>query len=146
MSPCTLGHGERAKDIFISYGRGSVSGMQMHELKQELENVGYSVWVDTNDISTGEDWHSIIGAAITDSQALVPLITAKYCKSQHCKKELFMASSLGKPILPVLLESSVDDPGVRYAISSVNWIQSTEGFKPKTVAKQLIKGLRSLNI
>ena len=132
------------KDVFISYGRGTVQGIE--ELKVHLEKAGYSVWLDSTDIARGSDWHSVIGTALTNCRALVAVISSKYTSSQHCKNELFMANSCGKAILPVLLESSVDDPGVLYAISSVNWIQTGDKFNPQTVAHQLVKGLKTLDI
>ncbi len=131
------------KDVFISYGRGTVVGLE--ELKSHLESAGYTVWLDCLDMSGGSDWHTVIGEAVRNCRCLVALISTKYTTSKHCKNELFMANSLGKALIPVVLET-VEDPGVQFAISSLNWILATDGFRPKTIAQQLIQGLQTLGI
>lgn len=141
----TKGEGS-SKDIFISYGHDTLPRRHIEKLKQSLEKAGYSVWLDKVDITGGKDWHSVIGAAVKECKALVAIIDSKYTSSQHCKNELFMANAIGKAILPVMLESSVDDPGVQLAISSVNWINAVGAFKPETVAQQIVLGLKALGI
>ncbi len=132
------------KDIFISYGRGTVCGVG--ELKSNLEKAGYSVWLDEQEIVGGSDWHTMIGEAVQSCRALLALITEKYLSSVHCRNELYMANSCRKPLLPVLLEgSTVKDPGVQYAISSVNWIVATDGLSV-SVTQQILLSLYTLGI
>ena len=128
------------KDVFMSYGRGTVDGLE--ELKSHLESAGYTVWLDRLDMSGGSDWHTVIGGALINCRCLVALISTKYTTSQHCRNELFMANSLGKALIPVLLET-VEDPGIQFAIASLNWILATDEFKPKTIAEQLVQGLHA---
>ena len=87
----------------------------------------------------------MIGAALDNCQALVAVLTQKYISSQYCRKELFMTSSLKKPIFPVMLEevdfSGNDGSGVRLAISSLNWV-SFKDTNYKEAFSKLLEGLK----
>ena len=132
------------KDIFLSYSRERESTEFVAKLKRELETVGFSVWVDTEDIHTGSDWHSAIGEALQNCKALVAVMTARYLSSDYCRKELYMASDEKKAIFPVVL-GEVDvtkcDGGVRYTISSLNRICFDNASDQKAFAK-LLEGLK----
>ena len=134
-----------SKDIFISYSREPGSTDHVKKLKESLEGLGYSVWLDLSDIPGGSDWHSIIGTALKHCKAVVSLITKRYFSSKYCKNELYMGESLQKCILPVLLEDVHDDfdPGVHFAIASVNWINAVEKYDMEDVVAQLDEGLKS---
>lgn len=104
------------------------------------------MWLDEQDIVGGTDWRCMIGEAVKSCRALIALITTKYLTSVHCKNELYMANSCSKPLLPVLLEgSTVDEPGVQYAISSINWILAPDGLSV-TVSHQILHSLQTLGI
>lgn len=116
----------------------------MIKLKKDLECAGYSVWVDTEDIHTGSDWHSAIGEALQNCKALIAVMTPRYLTSDYCKKELYMASDEKKPIFPIVLGKvnfSKCDSGVRYTISSLNRIAFDDAADQKAFAK-LLEGLK----
>ena len=116
----------------------------MIKLKKDLECAGYSVWVDTDDIHTGSDWHSAIGEALQNCKALIAVMTPRYLTSDYCKKELYMASDEKKPIFPIVLgkvDFSKCDGGVRYTISSLNRIAFDDAGDQKAFAK-LLEGLK----
>ena len=54
---------QRAKDVFISYGREEGVREFVKQLKVDLEANGVSVWLDADDIPTGSDFHIEIGVA-----------------------------------------------------------------------------------
>ncbi len=80
------------------------------ELKSQLENAGYSVWLDQQDIAGGSDWHCVIGEAVKSCRALIALINSKYLSSVHCKNELYMANSCSKPLLRGLSSAGFSCP------------------------------------
>ena len=138
--------GSSSKDIFLSYSRTEESTQFATELKKALERTGYSVWMDTEDIHTGSDWHSAIGEALKTCKALVAIITESYLTSDYCKKELYMASSEKKLIIPVILgdtdfSSTSCDAGVLYATTSLNRIYFDDASDKKAFAK-LVEGLK----
>ena len=49
------------KEIFVSYGREPEVSAFVIQLKLDLEARGFSVWLDTEDIPAGSDWHGAIG-------------------------------------------------------------------------------------
>lgn len=133
-------------DIFISYGREQNTMSLAWQLKSDLERVGFKVWMDLTDISSGSDWHSAIGVGLRKCRALIVIITHKYIRSKYCRNELFMADSLQKDVFPIFLEEvtfdSAEDAGVQYAISSINWIMMTPGKLTYSEAfKQLLDGM-----
>jgi hypothetical protein len=133
-------------DIFISYGREQSTTPLACQLKSDLERVGFKVWMDLTDISSGSDWHSAIGVGLRKCRALIAIVTHKYIRSKYCRNELFMADSLQKDVFPIFLEEvtfdSPEDAGVQYAISSINWIMMTPGKLAYSEAfKQLLDGI-----
>ncbi len=141
---------KRDKDVFVSYGRGIATTLYVNRLKVDLQSAGYSVWLDTEDIPSGSEWHAEIGEGLRSCKALVAVITQKYVRSKYCKNELFMADSSHKAIFPVFLEEvdvSTEDAGVSYTISSINWIRvapGEEGYR-EGVAR-LLKGMMDKGI
>ena len=133
-------------DVFISYGREQSTTPFASQLKSDLERVGFKVWMDLTDISSGSDWHSAIGVGLRKCKGLIAIITHKYIHSKYCRNELFMADSLQKHVFPIFLEEvtfdSPEDAGVQYAISSINWIMMTPGKLAYNEAfRQLIDGM-----
>ena len=133
-------------DIFISYGREQNTTPLACQLKNDLERVGFKVWMDLTDISSGSDWHSAIGVGLRKCRALIVIITHKYIRSKYCRNELFMADSLQKDVFPIFLEEvtfdSHEDAGVQYVISSINWVMMTPGKLAYSEAfKQLLDGM-----
>ena len=76
------------KELFISYGREPEVIQFVTRLKGDLENHGFSVWMDVHDISAGSDWHGAIGTGLTQCRAIVPIITSKYIGSRYCTNEV----------------------------------------------------------
>lgn len=76
------------KELFISYGRETEVIQFVHKLKNDLENHGFSVWLDASDIPAGSDWHGAIGAGLSHCRAIVPILTNKYIGSRYCVNEV----------------------------------------------------------
>ena len=78
------------KELFLSYGREPELNQFVCRLKQDLENNGFSVWLDTEDIPAGSDWHGAIGTGLNRCKAILPIITRKYVGSRYCMNEVSM--------------------------------------------------------
>ena len=81
-----------AKELFISYGRDPIVTKFVHKLKTDLEAVGFSVWLDSEDIPAGSDWHGAIGAGLSNCKAILPIMTNKYLGSRYCVNEVWLRS------------------------------------------------------
>ena len=74
--------------IFISYGREPGVSDFVQQMKRDMESNGFTVWLDTNDIPVGSDWRGEISKGVSECQAFVPVLTAKYLRSSYCNKEV----------------------------------------------------------
>ena len=74
--------------IFISYGREPGVSDFVKRMKRDMESNGFTVWLDTDDISVGCDWRGEISEGVSECQAFVPVLTAKYLTSPYCNKEV----------------------------------------------------------
>lgn len=84
------------------------------------------MWLDTEDIPAGSDWHAVIGEGLDRCKALIAVISNKYINSRYCKSELYTANSDQKPIFPLMVENvdfsvSSTTKGVKYVVSGINW-------------------------
>ena len=53
-----------SKEIFISYGREPDVMRFVKQLKQDLEMNGFTVWLDSEDIRSGQDWRAEITSGV----------------------------------------------------------------------------------
>ncbi|XP_076331536.1 uncharacterized protein LOC143236824 isoform X2 [Tachypleus tridentatus] len=89
-----------AKPILISYVRAEAVRYALN-LKQELVDLGFSVFLDVHEIKTGSDWQDALNYAISNCSIFVPLITPMYGKTQWTNREVKLADALEKFIVPV---------------------------------------------
>lgn len=137
-----------AKELFLSYGREPEVCAFVAQLKHDLERSGFTVWLDTEDIPSGCDWHGAIGGGLHDCRALIAVITGRYITSRYCTSELYTADGDQKLIFPVIFEdvdfgATDKAKGVKYVISGINWTM----FRPNVDNYQaslgkLIQGMR----
>ena len=137
----------RPNSIFISYGREDGVNKFVRQLKHDLEANGCTVWLDLESIPAGSDWHGAIGTALQECSVIIPVVTQKYISSRHCMNELYTADADKKTIFPVVyedvdFESTEAGRGLKYIISSINWVMFRPGKDEYSGSLQkLIKGM-----
>ena len=89
--------------LFISYSRQDAD--LTYELADRLRQHGYEVWTDITDISGGEPWGTAIERAIADCDALVVVVSSRSKDSQWVLREILLAQSQNKMIIPVRVET-----------------------------------------
>jgi HEAT repeat protein len=94
------------KHIFLSYRSTEVDFAL--RLAADLKNAGVNLWMDRLDIKPGDDWVNALQKAVTDSAAIVAVVSPEYVQSKYCKRELSRADRIGRPIFPVLLRPVPD--------------------------------------
>jgi len=87
--------------IFISYSHSD--SVYAHKLAKALKRAGFSVWIDEK-IEEGEQWFTTITKAITDSAAIIVIMSSQAEESEWVQKEILLAKREEKPIFPLLLE------------------------------------------
>jgi len=106
-------------DIFLSYSRSD------HQLAERFVEAaaarGISVWFDVQ-IEGGENWREKIVEALGSAEALVILFSERSNKSTQLIKELALADSLRKRVVPVLISDCEPRGAYLYELASLNWI------------------------
>lgn len=116
----TRGEIDMANDVFLSYRRTDQS--LARALVAALEARGVKVWWDDY-IEGGEDWRDAIVEGLTNSAALVILFSNACNTSKQLRKELAIADTLGKVVVPVLIEETKPRGHFLYELSAINWLQ-----------------------
>ena len=87
--------------VFISYSRQSKT--IVNSLIEDIETIGqHQVWFD-QELSGGQAWLEQIRAC----DIFVFAVAQSALDSTACKREADYAASLGKPVLPILIEDGI---------------------------------------
>ena len=129
-------------DVFISYA-SSDRGRAI-QLKEQLESVGVTVWIDIARIDGAAIWPSEIVDAIENCRVLILLCSDASMCSWAVTQEIQLAGEGRKPILPLVLERTVFPAQLRFFLAGRQWIEvgdSDESWLPK-----LFRALRSTGV
>jgi hypothetical protein len=106
--------------VFISYSRKDQ--LIIDTLIQELQNLGLNVWIDRGGIRGGHQWRAEIVNAIRDCDVFLLCMSSGSVASDNVRRELDIASSEGKKIIPLRLEHVQYPPEWQYQLAGVQWI------------------------
>lgn len=115
-------------DVFISYGRKESKAFAW-KLHDRLCEEGYRVWFDQNDIPAAVDFQNQIDEGITKANNFVFVIAPHAIQSAYCAKEIELALSQGKRIIP-LLQIERELGSIHPEIGKRNWIYAREQEEP----------------
>ena len=90
----------QAMEIVISYVHKE-STVHAKLLSKELNKLGYTVFLDKICIKPGDDWQDLINEAVCNCDLFVPLVTSLYGLTEWTNKEIKLADTLNKFIIPV---------------------------------------------
>lgn len=96
-------------NIFISYGRKDARELALR-LSEDLQAVGYSVWLDTAEIPGGANWGQEIETAIEFSHIMIAVLSPAAYDSQWCRAEQLRATRKGKRIIPLMAVAGSEVP------------------------------------
>jgi len=112
-------------DIFICYCRRDTKKVT-HWVRQ-LQDRGYSVWMDLQSVEGATLWAKEIVEAIDGCKVLVVMLSKSSIDSANVVKEVSLASEKGKPILPLKLET-VDIPAtMQYQLANIHFLELFHG-------------------
>ena len=77
------------------------------QIKSQLEEAGYKVWIDVNDIH-GSSLDSM-ARAVEDARTVLICITEKYRQSLNCQAEAQYAFKMNKHIVPLIMEKDYEN-------------------------------------
>jgi WD40 repeat protein len=114
----------RGHDVFVSYARADREVVVA--LTEGLGSRGKRAWVDLEDIPPSAEWMAEIEEAIESADGYLVVVSPDLARSKVCSEEFEHARSAGKRIVPVQVRPT-DPESVPEALSSLNWIDATNG-------------------
>jgi hypothetical protein len=90
------------RNVFISYARQNKADVV--QLVEHLNVLGCDTWMDSS-LRGGQDWWEEILRRIADCEVFLAIVSGAVLNSVACAREFEWAEALGKPVLPVSVES-----------------------------------------
>jgi hypothetical protein len=114
----------KSRTIFISYSRRDTAFAD--RLIHELEERGFDVWVDRQDIRGGSSWRASISQAMRQCQAVILVLSPRSAASENVAKELSLADHHKRPIIPVSLEPCAIPAALEFQLAGLQIIEFTQ--------------------
>jgi mono/diheme cytochrome c family protein len=102
--------------LFISYSRNDAAFAR--RLTLSLQDVGGQVWIDVDDIRSGEDWSDAIQQALDVSDVMVLILSPESMESVNVASEWKYFLDEGKTVIPVLLREAK----IHFRLKPLNYI------------------------
>lgn len=109
--------------VMLSYAEEDKATME--KIRASLRREGITVWTNTTDIHTGEDFVDSIKRGIQKADNLVYLLSPNSIKSTYCQQELDLAVYLNKRIIPLLVQK-IDNLELPYSLQDLQYIDLTD--------------------
>lgn len=116
-------------DLFISHSSTDVAVAR--ELRTLLEAAGYTCWMAPDDVTGTQPWAEQILAGIEHSRAMLVLVSARSNQSTHVSREVQLASSRRRVVLPVRVEAVAPAGALEYHLAG---LQRIDVFPPPVAA------------
>lgn len=108
--------------IFISY---STKDRDIaFDIVSFLEQQDLPCWIAPRDISKGHDYTDLISDAIENCSAVVLVCSTRSLESQYVKKEIDMAISCNKMVVPFKIDHVTPSKGFLFLIGNIQWIEA----------------------
>lgn len=107
--------------VFLSYSRSDSALVDRMAIK--IGQAGYSIWLDRTGIRGGEQWRHAIVDAIEAAEVFVIFLSPHSVQSTNVRKELDLAETSKRKILPVSIASVTIPPGMKYQLAGVQVIE-----------------------
>ncbi|HEY9830712.1 MAG TPA: toll/interleukin-1 receptor domain-containing protein [Stenomitos sp.] len=112
--------------VFLAYADEDRAAME--KIRRSLRRDSITVWTNTTDIQTGEAFDEAINRGIEQADNLVYLLSLDSIRSTDCHRELDLAVSLHKRIIPVLVRETPPEY-VPSALRDLQYIDLTDNVK-----------------
>jgi|GEM_PF-1015606 len=121
--------------VFLCHS--SADGDITSAVAAHLEANGLRCWVSSRNIPPGSEWAEAIYDAISQSRAVILLLTARSNESWQVRNELDIATNLRIPIIPVRLDGTEVGKGLRYFTGSHQWLDERASTREMTLSEIL---------
>ena len=106
--------------IFISYSRRDAAFAL--GLQARLNDQGWGAWLDSEKLQTGQRWREEIVQAIAGCDYFVLVLSSRSIQSENVVKELSLAESSSKPILPLMIEPVEIPDSMKYQLAGLQFV------------------------
>lgn len=106
--------------LFISYSRSDSAAVDA--LTKRLEEQDFDVWIDRQGIEGGTQWRREIVDAIETCDAFILVLSPRSVASKNVRREVDLAETSERRIIPVLIEPTTLTPDLRYQLSGIQMI------------------------
>ncbi|MEY2978291.1 MAG: hypothetical protein RLZZ435_2430, partial [Cyanobacteriota bacterium] len=129
--------------VFLSYA--DEDRETMTKIRRSLCREGITVWTNTTDVQTGEDFQAAIHQGILRTDNIVYLLSPASLASSYCQDELTYGFSLNKRIIPILVHP-VEDDRLPDILKTLHYIDLTDNEREEDYyldESQLLRILRT---
>jgi hypothetical protein len=101
--------------LFVSYSHQD--GQVVHQLVQQIEDMGYGVWIDRQSTGAQQRYASLIVQAIRGSKLIALMSSRSAFPSDHVVREVYVAGDFKKPFIVFQLDETEFPDEVLYFVS-----------------------------
>lgn len=107
--------------VFVSYAHDDA--VAVGPVVAAVERAGRPVWIDKSDINAGAGWAGEIVRAIRGAEGVMVVCTPAAFRSDHVKREVYLADRYQKPLMPVMLAPASLPEDFEYFFAGVQWLE-----------------------
>ncbi|MFT3724606.1 MAG: toll/interleukin-1 receptor domain-containing protein [Hyphomonadaceae bacterium] len=107
--------------VFLSYATEDAAIAR--QVADGLRAAGVSVWIAPDSILPGQAYNEAIVAGLKASDTLAVLVSRASNASKHVMREVGLADTHGKRIVPVRIEAVEPSDGLTYYLSLPQWVE-----------------------
>src|SRR5262245_7696355 len=89
-------------NVMLSYRSSDLAVME--EVAAHLRTRGIDPWIDRQGIAPGTRWRDALLQELKSCDKFIAVLSSAYLRGEHCRMEVFIARSFGKPILPIMTD------------------------------------------
>jgi nucleoside 2-deoxyribosyltransferase len=120
--------------LFVSYSKKDKNWVKT--LAKQLEERGFSAWLDERDVPPGTNWEDEVKKAVTESDALIAVL-GEGKPSPKALVEVGIALGQQKPVMPVVV-GKYTDPGY---LSSISKHEAIKTNKADVAARHIVRAV-----
>ena len=113
-------------EVMISFSSKSLP--MVEKILRRLEEAGLRCWVSYRDVKQGANYQESITGAIRTAGAVLFVMCREFNLSEETKRELSLASSFKKPMLPIRMEEFELSDALVYSLATVQYINAFPDF------------------
>ena len=107
--------------VFISHSTEDAAVAR--QVAAVLHSAGVAVWIAPDSILPGQVYNEAIVAGLRSSDILAVLVSRAANNSKHVAREVGLADSHGKRIVPIRIEAVEPSDGLAYYLSLPQWVE-----------------------